>query len=127
MNRYLTIGLSMLVGAAFGGAFVQALHAQAKSPVYQVTLQEVSNGPALLKEFVPAARASIKAHGGKPIATGAPIALDGKLDKDRVIINEWPSVEAAKAWYNSPDYQKAREIGNKYAKFTIVLVPGFSP
>ena len=26
--------------------------------------------------------------------------------------------------YNSPEYQKAREIGNKYAKFQIFAVEG---
>jgi uncharacterized protein (DUF1330 family) len=88
-------------------------------------LQEVSNSPALLKEFVPSARASIVNHGGKFIASGAPVALDGAIMKDRVVINQWESMEKAKEWFNSPDYQKAREVGNKYAKFTIVLVPGF--
>lgn len=29
MNRYLTVGLSMLAGAALGGAAIQTLHAQA--------------------------------------------------------------------------------------------------
>jgi len=123
MNRYLTVSLSMLAGAALGGAAIEALHAQAKPPVYQVTLQEVSNGGALVKEFVPAARATILKHGGKFIASGAPVALDGAVMKDRVVINQWESVEKAKEWYNSPDYQKAREIGNKYAKFTVFLVP----
>jgi uncharacterized protein (DUF1330 family) len=54
------------------------------------------------------------------------VALDGAIMKDRVVINQWESMEKAKEWFNSPDYQKAREVGNKYAKFTIVLVPGFS-
>ena len=126
MKRYLTVSLSMLAGAVIGGAAIETIHAQAKPPVYQVTLQEVSNGPALLKEFVPAARASIVKHGGKFIASGAPVALDGTLAKDRVVINQWESVEKAKEWFNSPEYQKARETGNKYAKFTIVLVPGFA-
>ncbi len=124
MNRYLTVSLSMLAGAALGGAAIEALHAQAKPPVYQVTLQEISNGDALLKEFVPVARAAIVKHGGKFIASGAPVALDGAVMKDRVVINQWESVEKAKEWYTSPDNQKAREIGNKYAKFTIFLVPG---
>jgi len=32
MNRYLTIGLAMLAGAALGASAVQGLHAQAKPP-----------------------------------------------------------------------------------------------
>jgi len=50
--------------------------------------------------------------------------LDGNAPAQRVVINMWPSMEVAKAWYASPEYQKAREAGNKYAKFTVMLVEG---
>jgi uncharacterized protein (DUF1330 family) len=33
-------------------------------------------------------------------------------------------MEKAREWFKSPEYQKAREIGNKYATFTVFLVPG---
>jgi uncharacterized protein (DUF1330 family) len=123
MNRSITIGLSMLAGAALGAAAISALHAQAK-PVYQITLQDVSNPEALNKEFVPAAREIIRKHGGKVLAGGAPVVLDGSAPAKRIVINEWPSMEVAKTWYASPEYQKVREIGNKYAKFTVVLIDG---
>ncbi len=114
----------MLAGAALGGAAIQALHAQAKLPVFQVTLQDVSNAEALAKEFVPLARATITKNGGKFIASGAPVALDGTAPAQRVVINQWESMEKAREWFKSPEYQKAREIGNKYATFTVFLVPG---
>lgn len=100
------------------------LHAQAKPPVYQITLQDVSNAEALTKEFVPLARETIKKHGGKVLGSGAPIMLDGAAPAKRVVVNQWPSIEVAKAWYSSAEYQKAREIGNKYAEFTALLVEG---
>ena len=124
MNRYLTIGLSMLAGAALGAAGLEALHAQVKPPVYQITMQDVSNPEALLKEFVPIARETIKKHGGKVLGSSAPTMLDGSGPAKRVVVNQWPSMEVAKAWYSSAEYQKAREIGNKYAKFTVMLVEG---
>jgi hypothetical protein len=37
MNRYLTLAMSMLAGAALGAAVVEGLHAQAKPPIYQIT------------------------------------------------------------------------------------------
>jgi uncharacterized protein (DUF1330 family) len=114
----------MLAGAALGGAAIQTLHAQAKPPVFQVTLQDVSNLEALNKEFVPVARDIARKNGAKLMGSSAPIALDGTPPAKRVIINQWESVEKAKAWYNSAEYQKARKIGNKYAKFTIFLVEG---
>jgi uncharacterized protein (DUF1330 family) len=124
MNRYVTVGLSMLAGAALGAAGLEALHAQAKPPVYQITMQDVSNPEALVKEFVPIARETIKKHGGKVLGGSAPTMLDGSAPAKRVVVNQWPSMEVAKAWYSSAEYQKAREIGNKYAKFTIMLVEG---
>jgi uncharacterized protein (DUF1330 family) len=124
MRLYLTVGLAMLAGAALGGVAVQTLHAQGKGPVYQITLQDVSDPAALTKEFVPLARATIVKNGGKTMAGGAPVMLDGNAPAQRIVINQWPSMEQAKAWYASADYQKAREIGNKYAKFTVLLVEG---
>jgi|SRR6185369_5709461 len=124
MNRTLTIGLAMLAGAALGAGAISALHAQAKGPVYQITLQDVSNPEALTKEFVPVAREIIRKHGGKVLGSSAPVMLDGAAPAKRIVVNQWPSMEVAKAWYASPEYQKAREIGNKYAKFTVLLVEG---
>ena len=41
MKTRLTVAVSMLAGAALGGAAMQALHAQAKPPVYMIALNEV--------------------------------------------------------------------------------------
>ena len=60
MKTLYVAAASLTAGAVLGAAGVQVLHAQAKPPVYQVTLQEVSNLDALIKEFVPAARAAVK-------------------------------------------------------------------
>lgn len=43
MKTRLTIAVSMLAGAVVGGAAIQALHAQAKPPVYMIAINEVSN------------------------------------------------------------------------------------
>jgi uncharacterized protein (DUF1330 family) len=124
MTSTLKLAAAALSGAAVGAFGIQMLHAQAQPPVYQITLQDVSNAEALTKEFVPLARETIKKHGGKVLGSGAPIMLDGAAPAKRVVVNQWPSIEVAKAWYSSAEYQKAREIGNKYAKFTVLLVEG---
>lgn len=118
-----------LAAAVFGGAILGALaihglHAQGRPPVFQVTLQDISNPEALNKEFVPLARETIRNNGGKLVASGAPIVLEGSMAAKRIVINQWESVEKAQAWHKSADYQKARDIGNKYATFNIVLVEG---
>jgi uncharacterized protein (DUF1330 family) len=88
-------------------------------------LQEVSDAAALEKEFVPLARPTVRAHGGRPLASSPnPIAIEGPTPKFRVVINQWDSVEQVREWNKSADYQKAREVGNKYAKFQIFVVEG---
>ena len=124
MRSTLKYTIAALSGAIIGGLAIHGLHAQTPPPVYQVTLQDVSSPAEFNKEFVPLARETISKNGGKVLAGGAPTMLDGKAPAQRVVVNVWPSMEVAKAWYSSPEYQKAREIGNKYAKFTVMLVEG---
>jgi hypothetical protein len=107
-TRY-TVILSMIAGAALGGAAIQGLHAQAKPPVYLVTEIDVTNPDAYAKEFAP-----------KPVT-----AMQGTPPK-RVTIQVWDSHEALKAWFNCADYQAALKIGEKYATFRRFAVEGVS-
>jgi uncharacterized protein (DUF1330 family) len=125
MKTRFTVALSMLAGTAIGAVAVQGLHAQAKPPVYTVSEIQVMNPDAYMKEFAPVAQASIKAAGGKFLAGGPGTALEGSLPPaTRVTIQMWDSLEQAQAWRNGPDYKKAREIGDKYAKFRAIAVVG---
>src|ERR1700731_1126266 len=53
MNRYMTLGLSMLAGAALGAAAIQALHAQAKPIGYAIAQNVVTNEEGYTNEFLP--------------------------------------------------------------------------
>ena len=53
MKTRFTIAVSMLAGAAIGGAAIQALHAQAKPPVYMIAINQVSDQEGYAKEYVP--------------------------------------------------------------------------
>jgi hypothetical protein len=53
MRQYCGLGLATLVGAAFGAAAVNGLHAQAKPPVYLISEIEVANPAAYGAEFAP--------------------------------------------------------------------------
>ena len=52
--------------------------------------------------------------------------LAGKMDAGRVVILEFPSDEALKRWYYSPEYQETVKLREKAADATIVLVHGAS-
>ncbi|MBV9631445.1 MAG: DUF1330 domain-containing protein [Xanthobacteraceae bacterium] len=124
MKIRFSIALSMLVGTVLGGAAIQALHAQAKPPVYMVAINELTDPVRYAKEYVPPAQQSVKDHGGEYIAAGPGTPVAGNLPRGAVVILRWDSMEALERWRNSPEFQAALKIGEKYAKFNIVAVNG---
>ena len=118
MRTRLAIAGSMLVGAILGAAGIQALHAQAKPPVYMIAINEVRDQEGYAKEYVS------QDHGGEYVAAGPGTQVTGSLPQGPVVILRWQSMEALQAWRNSPEFQAALKIGEKYAKFNIVAVNG---
>src|SRR3954451_18317130 len=131
MKQYFGPGLAMLAGTVIGAAGISVLHAQAKPPVFLITEIDVTNPEAYGKEFAPKAQATIKAAGAKFVLIGGaggasakPIeAFDGTPPKC-ITVQQWDSLDALKAWYNSKDYQEALVIGKKYATFRRYAVQG---
>jgi uncharacterized protein (DUF1330 family) len=124
MKTRSTVAVSMLAAAALGGVAVQALHAQAKPPVYMIAINEVSDPNGYAKEYVSPAQKSVKDHGGEYVAAGPGTQVAGNLPHGPVVILRWDSMEALQRWLNSPDFQAALKVGEKYAKFNIVAVTG---
>jgi uncharacterized protein (DUF1330 family) len=132
MYRHITMGLAMIASAAVGAAAVQSLHAQAKPPVYVIGAIDVSNPEAYGKEFARQAQVTIRNAGGKfiaiggaggALASGQVTAFDGEAPKRAVII-AWESLDKAKAWYNSAEYQNLLRVGQRYAKFNTFAIEG---
>jgi len=124
MKTRFAVALSMVAGAALGGAAIQALYAQTKVPVYMIAVNEVSDQDGYATEYVPPAQKTVKDHGGEYVAAGPGTPLAGNLPHGPVVILRWESVEALEGWRNSPEFQAALNIGEKYAKFNIVAVNG---
>ena len=129
-TRY-TVALSMIAGAALGGAAIQGLYAQAKPPVYYIAEIDVTNPEAYANEYAPKAQALIKSHGGRQLAIGGaggagakPVtAVDGAPPK-RAVVQVWDSMEKLQAWRNDPQFKELRQIGGKYATFRSFAVEG---
>jgi uncharacterized protein (DUF1330 family) len=110
----LAMAMSVLV---LGAVAVQALHAQAKPPVYYVAEVDVIDLDGYLNEYAPKAAASSKAFGGLTLAAGQEITqIEGAPPKRRVVIVKWDSLEKLQAWRNSEQYKEDRKTGDKYAK-----------
>lgn len=124
MKNCFAMVLAMLIGIGLGAVGVQSLHAQAKPPVYMIAINDVTDPDGYKNEYLPPAQASIKAHGGVYIAAGVATVIDGELPKGRTVILRWDSMEKLLAWRHSPEYEAARKIGEKYAKYNLVAVEG---
>jgi uncharacterized protein (DUF1330 family) len=124
MKTHLTVTWAMLAGFGLGAVAVQALHAQAKPPVYQVVEIDVSNMDAYLKDYAPKAQAAIKAAGGKFLAAGKATTIEGEPPKSRVVIQQWDSLEQAQAYRNSAAFKEISPIREKLAKFRSFVVEG---
>lgn len=136
MNARYKIPAAMLACVALGALGSEALHAQAKPPAYLIGQIDVSDPDGYAKEYLPKAREIIKSHGGRLVAaagaaaTGSQVvAVDGEAPR-RVVIYQYPSMEALLAWRNDPAYVQVRHVGEKYATYRTFAVegaPGGSP
>ena len=64
-------------------------------------------------------------YGGKFIVRGGDkITLEGEEETNRVVVVEFPSVEAATNFYNSDEYQAAIKVREGAATGQFVLVQG---
>ncbi len=60
---------------------------------------------------------TVAQHGGKYLTRGGDMeSVEGDPLPSRTVVLEFPSVEAARAWYNSPEYQEI--IGIRHANAT---------
>lgn len=69
----------------------------------------------------------IARHGGRFLARGgAKVTVEGQEENRRVVIAEFPSTQAARAFYESTEYQAARALrGHAATDMQIVIVEGF--
>ena len=62
--------------------------------------------------------------GGRVLAAGKATNLEGEEPRDLTVLMEFPSEEAAQAWYDSEDYAPWREVRRELADSRLVAVEG---
>jgi uncharacterized protein (DUF1330 family) len=67
----------------------------------------------------------VAAHGGRFVARGGPHEiLEGDYSPVRVVIIEFPDMDAARGWYQSDDYAPLRELRRSASDTDILVVEG---
>ena len=69
--------------------------------------------------------AAIAKNGGKFLARGGPVVtMEGEDESRRIVVLEFDTVDAAKAFYDSPEYREARDARENAADFQMIVVEG---
>jgi len=81
--------------------------------------------PAAYEEYKRLSTIAMKAHGAEVCVRGGKTeVLEGDWTPDRVVLLKFPSVEAAKAFNDSPEYSAARKARQGIAVMRMVLIEG---
>jgi uncharacterized protein (DUF1330 family) len=81
--------------------------------------------PARYETYKKLAQAAIAKHGGRYIVRGGETAvLEGGWQPRRIIVVEFPSQEAIRKFYDSPEYRAARAAREGAAQMNMISVAG---
>jgi uncharacterized protein (DUF1330 family) len=92
---------------------------------YAIFTEKVNDQRAM-GAYSQAAIPTALAAGAKILVAGPPVdVLEGEWHGDQTVIAEFVSVEAARSWYNSPDYQAVISQRHAAAESNVVIIGGF--
>jgi uncharacterized protein (DUF1330 family) len=93
-------------------------------PAYVVVQIEV-NDPVAYEEYRRLATPTVPQYGGRYIVRGgASEILEGSWQPRRLVVLEFPTMERAKAWWNSPEYAPAKAIRQACAGTEMLAIEG---
>lgn len=93
---------------------------------YLIAEIEVTD-PDLYADYTPLAGSTVAAHGGRFIVRGGEtVDLEGTAPR-RFVVIEFPSLERARAWYDSAEYQEAAAVRQAASRGRLFLVEGAPP
>lgn len=122
--RRVVVGVG--IGAALGGVAAVAGRAQegAGRKAYILVQSSVTNA-GQYAEYAKLSPGIIAKYGGRFLARGGRSAtLEGPSAPARIVVIEFPSYDAAEAFYRSPEYTAARRVREGAATMQFVVVEG---
>jgi len=89
--------------------------------VYDVDIHDL----ALYQEYMAEVKPAIEAIGGRYLARGGEHkVIEGDWEPNRMVLLEFPSMDAALSFYECEPYQRTKEIRMKSSTARIILVEG---
>jgi uncharacterized protein (DUF1330 family) len=89
--------------------------------VVDITIRE----NATYEQYKQLAAPAVAAYGGRYLVRGGAVEpLEGSWLPSRLVILEFPSVEAGRAWWSSAEYSRAKALRHACADADMILVEG---
>lgn len=93
-------------------------------PAYMIVTAKIIDRDAFISGYGTAAGALVERFGGKYVLRGPGAELlEGDFgDGASMVISEWPDKAAAKAFWDSPEYQEAKKLREGIADVQVLLI-----
>jgi uncharacterized protein (DUF1330 family) len=93
-------------------------------PAYVIVETDIGE-PEQYERYKAASPGTIAAYGGRFLVRGGEHAvLEGDWDPPRLVVVEFPDLETARRWYESPEYREAKALREGVATLRMVAVEG---
>lgn len=91
---------------------------------YMIVTASIADRDRFVSGYGAAAARLVERYGGRYVLRGGgAIALEGGVaDGASMVISEWPSKEAALAFWNSADYAEVRKLRDGLASVQVMLI-----
>ncbi|MGB3472591.1 MAG: DUF1330 domain-containing protein [Erythrobacter sp.] len=99
-------------------------------PAYMIVTAAIHDREAFISGYGPAAAQLIEKFGGEYLLRGPGAELlEGpdsgpSFDGAGMVISKWPSKDAAKAFWNSPEYAEVKKLREGLADVQVLLMEG---
>ena len=91
---------------------------------YVIAEIEITN-PEGYREYSTQVPATVQKYGGRFLVRGGKTeVLEGDWPERRRVVIEFPSLEAAKKWWDSPEYEKPKALRKANRKGRLALIEG---
>jgi len=125
MRTNYKIMLGVLIGGVIGAAGTAVIHAQQAKvlPGYVIAEVEVTDA-ATFQKYAEKVPGTIAQYGGHYVIRGGKFdSIEGDAPK-RFVVIQFDSVEKAKAWEDSPEYDAIKPIRHSSAKSRVFIIEG---
>ena len=129
MKDFVKLALALAAGAAAGFGAARST-VEPERPAFLVVLGKVKDREAFAAGYTAKLPPVYAQYGGSYLVAGRNFEiLEGDGDFEAMVISRWPSMEAGRAFWNSPEYAPLREarIANAWGEFDVYLVEGLPP